>query len=129
VPVRHQFGHLPIEERQQQRADVRAVDVGIGHDDDLVVAQFGEVEPALALLVRRADAGAERRDDVGHLLRRQHLVATCALDIEDLAADRQHGLVFALARLLGRAAGAVTLDDEHLGIGSDAIGAFGKAAG
>ena len=33
-----QLGHLAEEERQQQRADVRAVDVRIGHDDDLVVA-------------------------------------------------------------------------------------------
>ena len=34
----HQLRHLAEEEGQQQRADVRAVDVRIGHDDDLVVA-------------------------------------------------------------------------------------------
>ena len=33
--------HVAVEERQQQRADVRAVHVGIGHDDDLVVARLG----------------------------------------------------------------------------------------
>ena len=33
-----QFAHLPEEEGEQQGADVRAVDVGIRHDDDLVVA-------------------------------------------------------------------------------------------
>jgi len=27
--------HLPVEEREQERADVGAVDVGIRHDDDL----------------------------------------------------------------------------------------------
>jgi hypothetical protein len=26
--------HLPVEERDQQRGDMRAVDVGVGHDDD-----------------------------------------------------------------------------------------------
>src|ERR1700722_17302091 len=32
--------HLPVEKRQQQRADVRSVPVCIGHDDDLVVTQL-----------------------------------------------------------------------------------------
>src|SRR5262245_46811532 len=32
-----QFFHLPEEKRQEQRADVRAIYVRIGHDDDLVV--------------------------------------------------------------------------------------------
>ena len=35
----HQLGHLPEEKRQQQRANVRAVHVGIGHDDDAAVTQ------------------------------------------------------------------------------------------
>jgi hypothetical protein len=47
-PCRHvtafdQDRHLPVEERQQQRADVRAVDVGVGHDDDAVIAQLVDV--------------------------------------------------------------------------------------
>ena len=39
-----QLAHLPVEERQQQRADVRSVDVGVGHDDDPVVAELRDVE-------------------------------------------------------------------------------------
>ena len=35
--------HLPVEEGEQQRADVAAVDVGVGHDDDAVVADLGDV--------------------------------------------------------------------------------------
>ena len=35
-----QFGHLAVEEGQQQGADVGAVDVGVGHDDDAVVTQL-----------------------------------------------------------------------------------------
>ena len=35
-----QFRHLAEEEGEQQRADVRAVHVGVGHDDDAVVAQL-----------------------------------------------------------------------------------------
>ena len=121
VALLHQLRHLPVEEGQQQRADVGAVDVGVGHDDDLVVAQLRQVEVV-------ADAGAERGDDVGHLLGGQHLVDARALDVEDLAADRQHGLKLALAALLGRAAGRVALDDEQLGVGGIAVLALGEAA-
>ena len=38
--------------------------------------------------------------------RAQHLVEARALDVEDLAAQRQDRLEFAVAALLGRAAGA-----------------------
>src|ERR1700704_5588380 len=34
-----QLRRLAVEEGDQQRGDVRAVDVGVGHDDDLFVAQ------------------------------------------------------------------------------------------
>ncbi len=47
--------HLAEEEGQQQRADMRAVDIGVGHDDDLVIAQFREVEFVAP------DAGAQAR--------------------------------------------------------------------
>ena len=40
----NQVGHLTVEEGEQQSANVRAVDVGVGHDDDAVVAQFVDVE-------------------------------------------------------------------------------------
>ena len=60
VAALDQLGHLPIEERQQQRADVGAVDVGVGHDDDAVVAQLVDVEVVAAGAL--ADAGAERGD-------------------------------------------------------------------
>ena len=95
-----QLRHLPVEERQQQRADMGAVDVGVRHDDDLVVAQLVDVE------LLAADAGAERGDQRADLLAAQHLVEARALDVEDLAAQRQHRLEFAVAALLGGAAGA-----------------------
>ena len=38
VSLLDQLLELPVEQGQQQRADVRAVDVGVGHDDDGVVA-------------------------------------------------------------------------------------------
>ena len=57
----HDLGHVAVEERHQQGADVRAVDVGVRQQDDLVVAQLGEVEGL-------ADAGAQGDDERADLL-------------------------------------------------------------
>ena len=123
VAALNQFAHLPEEEREQQRADVRAVDVGVRHDDDLVVAQLVRVE------VVPPDAGAERRDQRADLLAGQHLVEARPLDVQDLAAQRQHGLIFAVAALLGRAAGRIALDQEQFGERGVALLAIGELAG
>jgi hypothetical protein len=55
MAVFDQLRHLAEEERQQKRPDMRAVHVGIGHDDDLVVAQFFDVE------LIPSDPGAKRQ--------------------------------------------------------------------
>ena len=55
-PLFDQRSHLAEEEGQQQRADVAAVDIGVGHDDDAVIARLVGVE------ILAADAGAERLD-------------------------------------------------------------------
>ena len=124
---RDQLRHLPEEEGQQQRADVRAVDVGVGHQHDAAVAQFGEVEPAL-LRLAAADPGAERGDQRADLGRAQHAVEPRALDVQDLALQRQDRLELAVAALLGRAARAVALDDEDLGARRVAFLAVGELA-
>ena len=69
----------------------------------------------------RAGAAAERLDQVGELLVLRQLVLAGAGDVEDLAAQRQHRLRGAVARLLGRAAGEVALDDENLGAFAAAV--------
>ena len=122
VAALDQLRHLPEEEGQQQRADMRAVDVGVGHDDDLVVAQLVGVELVLA------DAGAERGDQRADHVGRQHAVEARALDVQDLAAQRQDRLVLARAPALGRAAGRVALDDEDFGLGRVALLAVGELA-
>ena len=115
VTILDQIRHLAIEEGQKQGADVRAVNVGVGHQDDLVIAQLFEVE------FLAPDARAEGLDHRSDFLRREHPVEARALDVEDLALQRENGLVFAVAALLGRAAGAVALDQEQLGLGRIAL--------
>ena len=108
VAALDQLRHLPVEERQQQRADVRAVDVRVGHDDDAVVAQLVDVEFVAA------DAAAERGDQRADFGRGDHLVEARVLDVQDLALQRQDGLGATVAALLGGATGGITLDDEDL---------------
>ncbi len=123
VAALNQRRHLAEEERQQQRADMRTVNVGVGHQDDLVIAQFGKVE------IVAADAGAQCRDQRADLLGAQHLVEARPLDIEYLAAQRQDRLEFAVAAHLGATAGGIALDDEQFGLGGIALLAVGELAG
>ncbi len=99
--------HLAVEERQQQRPDVRAVDVGVGHDDHAVVPQLLDVE-----LV--ADATADGGDDRLDLGVREHLVDAVLLAVDDLAAERQDRLEVLVARVDGGAARRVALDEVDL---------------
>ena len=60
-------GEVAIKEREEKGHDVGTVDVRIGHDDDLVVAQFGHIKII-------GDGRAERHDDRADLDIREHLV-------------------------------------------------------
>ena len=123
VAALDQHRHLPVEERQQQRADVRAVDVRVGHDDDAVIAQLVDVE------VVGADAAAERRDHRLDFVGAEHAIEPRPLDVQDLALDRQDRLEAPIASLLRRAAGRFAFDDVNLGLGRIALLAVGELAG
>ena len=82
MPAQNEFGHVPVEEREQQRPDMRSVHIGVGHQDDLVIAQFADVEIVLP------DARAQCRDQDPDFLVPQHLVIARFLDVQDLAAQR-----------------------------------------
>ena len=100
---------MAVEEGEQQCADVRAVHVRIGHDDDAVVAQFFQIELFLA------DACAQRGNQRGDFLAGQHALKAGALHVQNLAFQRQDGLEFAVAALFGRAAGGIALYQIKLG--------------
>src|SRR6185437_4343034 len=118
----HQLRHLAEEEGHQQRGDMRAIHIGVGHDDDALVAQ-------LLLAVALSRAADQRQQEVSDLLVLPQLVGARRSNIEDLAAQRQDRLRLAIARLLRRAAGAVALDEEDLGTAGRAAAAIGELAG
>ena len=122
VPVVDERLHVAVEEREEQRADMRAVHVCIGHDDDLAVAALREVK----LL---ADARAERRDHRADLGIGKDLVEACLLHVEDLAAQREDRLEPSVASLLCRAACRVALDDVDLALVGILDGAVRELAG
>src|SRR5204862_5597336 len=76
-----------------------------------------------------AGAGAERLHQIGKLLVAGELVLAGRGDVEDFSPQRQNSLRGAVARLLGRAAGRVALDDEQLGALRGGVGAVGELAG
>ena len=39
-----EFRHESVEKGKEQRCDMRTVDIGIGHDNDLVIAKPGDIE-------------------------------------------------------------------------------------
>ena len=104
-----QWLHLPEEERQEQRSDVRPVDVGVSQDDHLVVPGLGDVE----VVGQPGTDGRDQRLDLGVL---QHLVDAGALDVQDLPPDGQDGLGPRAAGVFGRATGRVALHDEQLAL-------------
>ena len=84
----HQVGEELEEEREQQQAYVHAVDVGIGGDDHVVVAQAVEA----VLDVERGLQKIELLVFVDNL-------ACQAERVERLAAQREHGLGLHIADL------------------------------
>ena len=71
----------------------------------------------------------KRRGEVGEFLVVRQLLVAGAGDVEDLAAQREHRLRRAVARLFRGATGRVTFDDEEFGALGGAIGAIGELAG
>ncbi len=128
VPVREQRRKVFEEQSEQQHLDVRAVDVGIGQDADLAVAQTGQV----GRVARAVRIDADRHRDIVDFIVGEQAVAVGFPRVEHLAAQRQDGLEFLVAAHLGRAAGRVALDQEQL-VARDvvrfAIGQFARQHG
>ncbi len=100
---------------------MRAVDVGVRHDDHPVVAEAGDVEGL-------AGARAQGRDDGDELVVGNDLVEAGLLDVEHLAPERQDGLELPVAAELGRPAGGIAFHDVDFALLGVALGAVGELA-
>src|ERR1700682_45985 len=110
---------------KQQGSDVAAVDVRVGHQNNLMVAELAGVEIVFA------DASAARGDNGANFFVPEHLVVACLFDVKDFALERQDGLIFSVAAHLRRAASGLTLDNENFAarwIALLGIGEFARQA-
>ena len=119
----NEFLHVAEEEREQQRANVRAVHVGVGHQDDLAVAQLRNIE------IFFANARAQRGNHGANFFMAKHLVVARFFHVQDLTLQRKNGLKAAVTSLLGGAARALTLDEIDLAAIGVALGTVGQLAG
>ncbi len=123
VSAEDELLHVAEEEGEQEGADVGAVHVGVGHEDDLAVAELGGIEVVFA------DAGAEGGDHGADLFVAEHLVVAGFFDVEDLALQGEDGLVAAVTALLGGTACGFAFDQVDLAAVGIAFGAVGEFAG
>ena len=101
---------------------MRAVDVGVGHDDDAAVAALGEV-------LVFADAGADGGDHAADFLVGEHFVFARFVGVDDLAAQGEDGLELAQAAAFGAAAGRIAFHEVQLALVDVAAGAVAELAG
>ena len=104
---------------------MRTIDVGIGHDDNLIVAQLVDVG-ILRVFTVNAEAHTDTLDDVHHRLCLEHKVPLNLFHVQDLTTQGQDGLEVAVAALLGRTTSGVTLDEEDLTLLGILVGAVGQ---
>ena len=99
---------VTVNQRQQQCPNVRAVDIGIGHDNQLVVAGLANVK----VLTEAGAHGREQRPDffVG-----QNAFHAGLFNVQNLPPNWQDGLRQTTPTTLSGTAGGVPFDDEQFG--------------
>src|SRR5665213_76228 len=114
--------HVIVKQREDQRPNVRAIDIGISHENDFAVAELRQV-----LLL--ANAHAERGKDISNLLVFEHLMQAGFLHIQNFSFERKNRLEAAVAALFGGAAGGITLDQIYFAVLRIVNRAIGEFAG
>ncbi len=117
-----QFRHLTVEECQKQSPDVRPVHIGICHDDNAVVTQFGNIE---IIIQTAADCGDHGLD----FLVFQHFVLAGLFYVQKFTANRKDCLKETVASLFCGTACRITLDDIEFADGRIFAGTVGEFTG
>ena len=107
IAVFDKRAHIAEEEGQKKRPYMTAVNIGIGHDDYLVIAELVHVE--LVPYPR-----AQRENERVELVVAVYLVGARLLHVQHFAPHGQYRLEAAVAPLNGGACGGVALDDVYL---------------
>ena len=126
ISVLDERTHTAEEERHEECSNVSTIDIGIGHDNHLVIAEFAQIG-SLAIL-GSTDSNTEGTEDIGDFLALEHLVVHSLLHVEDFTAERKDSLILWVTALLSRTAGRITLDEEQFAVFGIAGGTVGEFA-
>ena len=102
-----QIRHETIQECQKKGTDVRSIDIGIGHDNDLVISQLADIKIFM-------NSRSECCDHCLNLSISVNLIKTCLLYIQNLTTKWQDCLSCTVSGCLRRTAGGISLDDIDL---------------
>ena len=89
---------------------MRSIDVGIGHDDDLVISQLGNIE----VVMNSCTESGDHCLDLGIAI---NLIQSCLLYIQDLPTKRQDRLGCSVTGCLRRTSRRVSLYNIDLALG------------
>ena len=99
VSLLNNLWHITIEERHNQCVDVRTIDVGIGHDDNLVIAKFISICLKVAFSLN-AKAYTDRLNDIHNRLSLEYTMTLNLLYIQNLTTEREDSLCITVTSLL-----------------------------
>ena len=88
---------------------MRTVNIGIGHNDDLMVTKFGDIKILM-------DSGSESSDHSLDLFVSIDLVQTCFFNVQDLTTKWKDRLCGTVSRCLGGTARGISLYDIDLAV-------------
>ena len=124
IPLPNEGGRETVEHGENQGADLEAVHIRIGADDDLVPAEIFQAEGGQILgpLVLHLHTAAQHPHEIGDDVALKNAGVIRLEAVEDFAADGHDALKLRIARELAGAQGGIALHDVNLPAG-DILGA------
>ena len=86
------------------------IDIGIGHDDDLIISQLCNIKVISVSFRKSAAKCIDHRLD---LCIGKHLINTCFFDIQNLTANRQDRLEITVSCRFCRSPRRISLHDKN----------------
>ncbi len=127
VALLNDLFHVPEKERHDQRINVASVYIGVGHDNDLMIAEFLRVNGFGVFLRTHGDTKCGK--DIPDFFALEHPVLHRFFHVQDLTAQGQDGLETAVSALFGGAAGRISLNQVDFALRRIPFGAVGKFPG
>lgn len=117
-----QLRHESIQEGQHQSCNMRTIDIGIGHDNNLVITQLADIKIFI-------DTCTKCSDHRFNFCVAENTIQTCFFYIQNLSTKRKYCLRCTVSGSLGTSTGGITLYDVDLAVLRILVTAIGKFTG